>query len=88
MELEEKLCNFIDRKTRENIYKSALVENRNKTRNEEIFYNIDKITTAININSKIQFNYVELKEEVIAELVEIGKSYKEEDLNIDESIWK
>lgn len=62
MELEEKLCNFIDRKTRETIYKSALVENRSKTRNEEIFYNIDKITKAINTNSKIQFNYVELNE--------------------------
>lgn len=62
MELEKKLCKFIDRKTRENIYKSALVENRSKTRNEEIFYNIDKITKAININSKIQFNYVELNE--------------------------
>ncbi|MDU1314238.1 MAG: WYL domain-containing protein [Clostridium septicum] len=62
MELEKKLCNFIDKKTRENIYKSALVENRSKTRNEEIFYNIDKITKAINIHSKIQFNYVGLNE--------------------------
>ena len=62
MELEEKLCNFIDRKTRENIYNSALVENRSKTKNEEIFYNIDKITKAINTNSKIQFNYIELNE--------------------------
>ena len=61
-ELEEKLCNFIDRKTREKIYKSALVENRSKTRNEEIFYNIDKITKAINTKCKIQFNYVELNE--------------------------
>lgn len=62
VELEEKLCNFIDKKTRENIYNSALVENRSKTRNEEIFYNIDKITKAINTSSKIQFNYVELNE--------------------------
>lgn len=70
IELEEKLCNFIDRKTRENIYKSALVENRSKTRNEEIFYNIDKITKAINTNSKIQFKYVELNEkrELIAKM--------------------
>lgn len=62
IELEKKLCNFIDRKTRENIYKSALVENRSKTKNEEIFYNIDKITKAINTNSKIQFNYLQLNE--------------------------
>lgn len=62
MELEEKLCNFIDKKTREDISKSALVENRSKTRNEEIFYNVDKITKAINTNNKIQFNYTELNE--------------------------
>lgn len=61
-ELEKKLCKFIDRKTREKIYKSALVENRSKTKNEEIFYNIDKITKAINTKSKIQFNYIELNE--------------------------
>ena len=62
IELEEKLCNFIDKKTRENIYNSALVENRSKTKNEEVFYNIDKITKAINTNCKIQFNYVEINE--------------------------
>ena len=62
MELQRKLCNFIDKKTRENIYNSVLVENRSKTRNEEIFYNIDKITRAINTRSKIQFNYLELNE--------------------------
>lgn len=46
------------------------MENRSKTRNEEIFYNIDKITKAINTNSKIQFNYVELNEkrELIAKM--------------------
>lgn len=59
IELEEKLCKFIDRKTRENIYKSALVENRSKTKNEEIFYNIDKLNKAINFKNKITFNYTE-----------------------------
>lgn len=62
MELEEKLCNFIDKKTRENIYKSALIENRSKTKNEEVFYNIDKINKAINFKNKISFNYTELDE--------------------------
>lgn len=62
VDLEKKLCNFIDKKTRENIYKSALTENRSKTRNEEIFYNIDKITKAISNSRKIQFNYLELNE--------------------------
>lgn len=62
MELEEKLCNFIDRKTRENIYKSALVENRSKTKNEEVFYNIDKLNKAINFKNKISFNYTEIDE--------------------------
>lgn len=62
IELEEKLCNFIDKKTGQNIYKSALVENRSKTRNEEVFYNIDKLNKAINLKNKITFNYTEIDE--------------------------
>lgn len=60
--LQEKLCNFTNKDTREKITKSALIENRSKTKNEQVFYNIDKIDRAINNSKKIKFNYLEVNE--------------------------
>ncbi|RDY28418.1 WYL domain-containing protein [Romboutsia weinsteinii] len=48
---------------RYSIQKYAYIDDRAKTENKEIFYNIDKIDRAINENRKISFNYYSYNED-------------------------
>lgn len=58
-ELIRKLENLTSKSEAAQLQRQVFVVNRNKTMNENIYYNVDKIHTAISQNSKIRFQYYE-----------------------------
>lgn len=57
-QLVEKLDKLVSRWQAKDINSHVYIENRNKCTNEEIFYNIDKINSAVNSSKKIKFTYI------------------------------
>lgn len=62
-ELVKKLCDLSTIDYKYCIERNSYIDDRAKTVNEEIFYNIDKIDRAINENRKILFNYYSYNED-------------------------
>lgn len=62
-ELVKKLCSLSTIDYRYCIERNSYIDDRSKTMNEEIFYNVDKIERAINENRKILFNYYSYNED-------------------------
>jgi len=58
-ELIRKLENLTSKSEAAQLQRQVFVVNRNKTVNENIYYNVDKIHTAISQNTKIRFQYYE-----------------------------
>lgn len=58
-ELIRKLENLTSRHEAEQLHRQVFVVNRIKARNENIYYSVDKIHTAISQNAKIRFQYYE-----------------------------
>lgn len=67
-ELINKISKFRAEYTKKEIYRNIFIDNRSKSKNEEIFINIDKINNAIKNKKKISFNYSEYnyKKELVA----------------------
>ena len=57
-ELVAKLSGLTSKWQADDINKRVFIDNRNKCTNEEIYYNIDKITQAIKERKKITMNYI------------------------------
>ena len=58
-ELIKKLENLASKSEAAQLQRQVFVVNRNKTKNENIYYNVDKIHTAISENAKVRFQYYE-----------------------------
>lgn len=58
-ELIRKLENLASKSEAVQLQRQVFVVNRNKTMNENIYYNVDKIHTAISQNAKVRFQYYE-----------------------------
>ena len=58
-ELIRKLENLTSRSEAAQLQRQVFVINRNKAMNENIYYNVDKIHTAISQNAKVRFQYYE-----------------------------
>ena len=57
-QLVEKLGKLVSQWQAKDINKQVYIDNRNKCTNEEIFYSIDKINSAIKNSQKISFTYI------------------------------
>ncbi|MCR5545625.1 MAG: WYL domain-containing protein, partial [Lachnospiraceae bacterium] len=58
-ELIGKLEGLVSKYEAKELQRSVLVSGRNKTQNENIYYNVDAIHTAMNENKKISFEYLQ-----------------------------
>ncbi len=65
--LIKKLENLVSRHDAKQLHRQVLISGRIKTMNESIYYNVDKIHTAINADSRIKFQYFQwnVKKEMI-----------------------
>lgn len=75
-ELIRKLENLTSRSEAVQLQRQVFVVNRNKTMNENIYYNVDKIHTAISQNAKIRFQYYEWTVEKEMKLRRDGMVYE------------
>ncbi|MDP4120750.1 MAG: WYL domain-containing protein [Bacillota bacterium] len=81
-ELIKKLENLASVHQAQLLQRQVFVSNRIKTMNESIYYNVDKIHTALNENKKINFQYFEWAvdfggtEKVIKKLRHNGEKYR------------
>lgn len=69
-EIINKLCKFNTIYNKYGIRRNAYIDDRSKTINEEIFYNVDNIDRAISEGKKISFNYYTYneKKQLVAKL--------------------
>ncbi len=65
--LIKKLENLVSRHEAKQLHRQVLISGRVKTMNESIYYNVDKIHTAINADSRIRFQYFQwnVKKEMV-----------------------
>lgn len=65
--LIKKLENLVSRHEAKLLHRQVLISGRVKTMNESIYYNVDKIHTAINTNVRIRFQYFQwnVKKEMV-----------------------
>lgn len=75
-QLIKKLENLASRYEAQQLHRQVYVNNRPKTMNESIYYNVDKLHTAIAANSKIKFKYFEWTVTKEIKLKRGGESYK------------
>lgn len=61
-EMQNKLYKLTNIYVKYGLDKSSFLEDRSKTKNEQVFYNINNIYTAIEENKKIKFNYCEVND--------------------------
>ena len=66
-ELIKKLESLVSRHEAKQLHRQVLISGRVKTMNESIYYNVDKIHTAINADSRIRFQYFQwnVKKEMV-----------------------
>lgn len=66
-ELIKKLENLVSRHEARQLHRQVLISGRVKTMNESIYYNVDKIHSAINADSRIKFQYFQwnVKKEIV-----------------------
>ena len=74
-EIQDKLYELNNIYVKYGLAKTMLLEDRSKSQNEEVFYNIDKIYKAIAEQKKIEFNYCEFTEnrELVLRRNSLGK---------------
>lgn len=66
-DLIKKLENLVSRHEAKQLHRQVLISGRVKTMNESIYYNVDKLHTAINADSRIRFQYFQwnVKKEMV-----------------------
>ena len=84
-ELVKKLGGLTSIWEAEDINKRVYIDNRNKCANEEIYYNIDKITEAIKLSKKITMNYIKRE---LGENNRISDTFKELEVSPYALIWE
>ena len=85
-DLIDKLSSLISRHEARSLQRQVYVAGRVKTLNEEIYYNVDKIHSAISQNKKISFRYFEWKLD-FSDPNKIVKQYRHEDTRYVISPW-
>lgn len=66
-DLIKKLENLVSKHEAKQLHRQVLISGRVKTMNESIYYNVDKLHTAINADSRIRFQYFQwnVKKEMV-----------------------
>lgn len=75
-QLIEKLETLCSRQEARQLHRQVVVTNRNKTNNENIYYNVDIIYNAISANAKIRFQYFDWTVQKEMELRRDGAFYE------------
>ncbi len=83
-ELISKLENFTSNYNAKKIHKMVIVKNRAKSINEKIYYTMDNVDEAINLNKKIAFEYMQwnMQKELVPK-----KNYVKENISPWAFIW-
>lgn len=75
-ELIKKLENLVSINDAQKLHRQVVIAGRVKTINESIYYNVDRIHTAIGMNSTIRFKYIQWNEKKEMVLRHDGKEYE------------